>query len=381
MESFDVIVGGVGGMGSAALMHIADRGRRVLGLDQFSVPNVLGSSHGETRIIRLAYFEDPSYVPLLRRAFELWRELESRSGERLLRVTGGIDAGAEHSRVFSGSLQSCVEHGLPHEVLDSAEVTRRFPAYRLPQAHRAVYQRDAGYLVPEACVDAHARLAVASGASLHANEGILHWESGGAGIIVHTARAEYTAERFVICAGPWAARLVPSLSGMAVPERQVIGWFRPAHPELFAPERFPIFVNEVAGGTFYGFPIHTIPGFKLGRFHHLQEQVDPDTIDRAIRAADEGLLRDHVRSCFPDADGEMIEAATCMFTNTPDEHFVIDLHPEMPDVVVAAGFSGHGFKFCSVVGEVLADLALEGTTGHDTKLFRIDRFQAAPAAV
>ena len=379
MESFDVIVAGLGGMGSAALMHLADRGQRVLGLEQHSVPNSFGSSHGETRIIRLAYYEHSNYVPLLRRAFELWRELEDRSGQDLLRITGGLDTGAQHSRVFAGSLRSCLDHGLPHEVLTGTEVNRRFPAYRLPESHRAVLQPDAGYLVPEACIDAHASLAVAGGARLQSGERVAGWQSGGAGVIIHTDRGEYTAERLVLCAGPWTGSLEPALADLTIPERQVIAWFRPRHPELFALGVFPIFVNEVPEGTFYGFPIHSIPGFKLGRFHHLEERADPDAIDRKIHPADERVLREHVRSYFPDADGEIVQATTCMFTNTPDEHFIIDHHPHAKGVVIAAGFSGHGFKFCSVVGEIRADLATEGSTRHDTGLFKIDRFHLTTA--
>ena len=375
-----MIVAGLGGMGSAALMHLADRGRRVLGLERFSVPNTLGSSHGETRIIRLAYFEHSSYVPLLRRAFELWRELEARSGQHLLKVTAGLDAGREDSRVFAGSLRSCLEHGLPHEVLTGEEVNRRFPAYRLPVSHRAVLQPDAGYLIPEACIDAHARLAVAGGAKLQSMEGIEGWEAGGDGVIVHTRHREYTAERLLLCAGPWTGKLEPALTDVVVPERQVIAWFRPRHPDLFTPGVFPIFVNEVPEGTFYGFPIHSIPGFKLGRFHHLEERSDPDAIDRDIHPADEWVLREHVRAYFPDANGDLVHSATCMFSNTPDEHFIIDFHPNVEGVVIAAGFSGHGFKFCSVVGEILADLAIDGSTRHETALFKIDRFKPAAAA-
>lgn len=381
MDSYDVIVAGVGGMGSAALMHLADRGKRVLGIEASTVPNSLGSSHGETRIIRLAYFEHSSYVPLLRRAYALWRQLEKRSGRNLLRITGGLDAGAPDSSVFTGSLASCRDHDLTHEVLTAADVSRRFPAYHLPAGHRAVFQPDAGYLLSEDCVETHAAMAVAAGADLRTGERLLGWERGAPGIRVHTDRGEYGAERMVVTTGAWTGSLLPALADVAVPERQVVGWFRPGRAELFAPARFPIFVNEVAGGTFYGFPIHRIPGFKLGRFHHRGEVANPDALDREIHPADEAILRAHVRECFPDADGEMVKATVCMFVNSPDEHFIIDLHPALPDVVIGAGFSGHGFKFCSVVGEILADLAIDGRSRQETGLFRAGRFGTAAAVL
>src|SRR5581483_2015826 len=374
---FDVIVLGVGGMGSAAAYHLARRGKRVLGLEQFGIPHELGSSHGITRIIRLAYYEHPSYVPLLRRAYQLWRELEQLSGERLLHVTGSLDAGPPESEVFLGSKRSCDLHDLPHEVLSAAALAARFPAYRLPPGFLALFQPEGGFLLPERCIVAHADAARALGAEIHPDEPALEWEARGDGVQVRTARGRYAAERLVICAGAWASKLVPALAGLAVPERQVLGWFEPLQPELFLPERFPVFNLLVDEGRFYGFPLFGVPGFKIGRYHHLDEQVDPDTIDRASYSRDEAVLRAGVAHYFPAANGALLSAKACMFTNSPDEHFILDLHPELPQVVLAAGFSGHGFKFCSVVGEILADLAERGETAHDTALFRLARFASA----
>ncbi len=377
---YDVIVIGVGGMGSAAVYHLARRGRRVLGLERYDIPHDLGSSHGLTRIIRLAYYEHPSYVPLLRRAYELWHELEQRAGEQLLYVTGSIDAGPPESQVFQGSRLSCELHHLPHEILTGAELRRRFPGYQLPADFLAVLQPDGGFLLPERCIVAHVVAAQALGAEVHTREQVLEWEPRGDEVRVVTDRGLYAADRLVITAGPWAAKLVPDLAALAVPERQVVGWFQPMQPELFLPERFPVFNLLVEEGRYYGFPIHGIPGFKIGLYHHLLEQVDPDTIDREIHPRDEQVLRRAVERYFPAAAGPTMALKTCMFTNSPDEHFILDLHPSEPRVSLAAGFSGHGFKFCSVVGEIMADLAERGETGHDVRLFRLGRFGTTAAA-
>jgi len=373
-QHFDAIVLGVGGMGSAAVYQLARRGRRVLGLEQFDIPHALGSSHGISRIIRLAYYEHPSYVPLLRRAYELWRELEAGVGERLLHVTGSIDAGPADGRCFAGSLESCLLHDLPHEVLDGKHVNRRFPGYRLPDDHHAVLQPEGGYLLSERCIVAHVVAAQALGAVVHARERVLGWEPRGDGVRVETDRGTYEAERLVVTAGAWAGTLLPALRPLAVPERQVLGWLQPARPELFMPDRFPVFNLEVDEGRYYGLPIAEVPGFKIGRYHHLEEAVDPDRADRDCHPRDEAILREFAEKYFPDGAGPTMALRACLFTNTPDEHFILDLQPEYPQVVLASPCSGHGYKFCSVVGEILADLAIAGETDHDIGLFRLDRF-------
>jgi sarcosine oxidase len=370
-------------MGSAALYHLARRGRRVLGLERFDVPNELGSSHGVTRIIRLAYYEHSSYVPLLVRAYELWRELEREADELLLSVTGSVDASSAEGRIFSGSLASCREHDLPHEVLSTEELARRFPAYRLPEGTMAVLQPDGGFLLPERCIVSHVTLALAAGAEVRARERVLGWEAAGEGVRVRTERGEYDAERLVLAGGAWMGGLMGLSPGLVVAERQVLGWFQPVRPELFSPERFPVFNLELEEGHFYGFPVFGIPGFKLGRYHHLGETVDPDAVDRTPRTDDEALLRSFVERYFPDGAGPAMTLKACLFENTPDEHFIVDLHPEAPQVVCLGGGSGHGFKFCSVLGEIAADLALDGETRHDIGLLRLGRFDQAfssPAA-
>ena len=373
---YDAIVIGLGGMGSATLHELARRGKRALGIEQFGVAHDLGSSHGVTRIIRLAYYEDPAYVPLLRRAYELWRELERERGEQVLHITGSLDMGPPGSLTFEGSLRSCEQHELPHEALTSAEVSRRFPGYRLPSETMAVYQPEGGFLLPERCITLFIEEAQRLGARARIGERVLEWQPTADGVRVRTGRGEYEADRLVITAGAWASSLLPQLRDVAVPERQVLAWLEPRREWLFTPDRFPVFNLIVDEGKYYGFPVYGIPGFKFGRFHHLEEVVDPDEIDRSPNERDEAMLRQFAEKYFPDGAGATSSMKACMFTNSPDEHFIIDRLPGAPQVVVGAGFSGHGFKFSSVVGEILADLALEGGTRHDIGMFGMGRFSA-----
>jgi sarcosine oxidase len=363
-------------MGSAAAYHLARRGLSVVALERHAIAHDRGSSHGLTRIIRLAYFEHPSYVPLLHQAFALWRDLEQESGQRLLHVTGAIDAGVPGSRVFEGSLASCRGHGLRHEVLTAGEVNRRFPGYRLPDEFMAVFQPDGGFLEPEQCIRAHASLAARHGAEVRTGARVRGWESVNGGVVVHLDDAEVRARQLVVCAGPWTASLVPSLSHLLRPERQVVAWFGVEDRRPFAPDRFPVFVMMTPDGYFYGFPEYGIAGFKIGKYHHRSEVVDPDAMNRVVDAQDEAVLRDCVRSFFPGANGALVRASTCIFTNTPDEHFIIDRLPQASNVLVVSACSGHGFKFCSVIGEIVSDLVIGGRTSHDISLFRRDRFGA-----
>ena len=374
---YDVIVVGVGGMGSAACYHLARRGLRTLGLERFDIPHMMGSSHGITRIIRLAYYEHPSYVPLLLRAFDLWDELAAESGRALLQVTGTVDASGPDEIVFTGSLESCQQWDLPYEVLTSAELARRYPGYQLPGDHLALFQPRGGFLLPEQCISAHVNGALAAGADIHARERVLGWESSDAGVRVVTERGSYEAEKLVLAVGAWMGALAPQLRELAIPERQVLGWFAPQERALFSPQRFPVFNLMVPEGRYYGFPEWDVPGFKIGLYHHRLEQVNPDDFQREADAADEAILREATRRYFPQGNGSTLTLRTCMFTNTPDEHFIVDLLPGDERVIVASPCSGHGFKFASVIGEVLADLAATGETAHDISLLRLDRFPAA----
>ena len=373
-QEFDCIVIGVGGMGSSTLYNLAKRGRRVLGLEQFDIPHAEGSSHGVNRIIRLAYYEHPSYVPLLRRAYELWSEIESVTGEQLLYKTGSIDTAPSGHEVFEGSLESCLLHDIPHRVLNHVQINDQFPGYQLPPGHMGLLQEDGGFVLSERSIVAYANAAMSAGAEIHAREIVLGWEPDQGGVRVFTDRGEYTAERLVITAGAWTAGMIPILEDLAVPERQVLAWLQPLDGSLYTPEVFPVFNAYFDEGRYYGFPVFGIPGFKVGRYHHLEEVIDPDSEIKTVTGEDEAVLRSAVERYFPKANGTTMTLKTCMFTNTPDEHFIVDLLPGNTQVAVAAGFSGHGFKFASVIGEILADLAITGETEHNIDLLKIDRF-------
>ena len=375
MPSYDAIVIGVGGMGSAAVYHLARRGLKVLGLEKYAIPHEMGSSHGYSRMIRYTLQEHPSYVPLVRRSYELWHEMEETAGEELMVTTGSIRAGAPDSPFFLNAQEACDLHSIPYEILTASEVNKRFPGYRFPEEISSVYQADGGFLLPERCIVTHVQAAERAGADVHSQETVLDWEVRGDGVQVRTDRDTYTAGRLVVTAGPWAANLVPELAAYAVPERQVMGWFQPERPELYTAETFPVFGVFTEEGRYYGFPSHAVPGFKIGRAHHLLQKVDPDAIDREVHPEDEDILRQAVNRYFPLAAGKLLDRKTCMYTNTPDGHFMIGTLPGQPQVSVAAGFSGHGFKFASVIGEIMADLAQNGATEHDINLFRLDRFK------
>src|SRR5918994_605456 len=295
-------------MGSATSYYLARRGKRVLGLERFGIPHSMGSSHGHTRIIRLAYYEHPSYVLLLKRAYELWREIQRTAGERLLHITGSIDAGPGDSWVFKGSWESCKLHDLPHEVLTGAELHRRYAGYHLPADHLALVQPEGGFLTPEKCIVSYVTAAQALGAEIHGHERVLEWQPLEGGVRVRTDRGIYEADKLVITAGAWDGELLDVLEGLAVPERQVLAWLQPTRPEYFRPDTFPVFNLLV----------------------------------------DERLLREFAERYFPDGCGPTMDLQTCMFTNAPDNHFIIDAHPEYDQVSFASPCSGHGYKFASV---------------------------------
>ncbi len=375
---YDAIVIGVGGMGSAAVFHLACSGLKTLGIEQFDIPHGYGSSHGSTRIIRLGYAEGPEYVPLLRSAYAYWRELEAVSGKSILRLTGGLDVGPENSWTVEGSRRSCLAHGLEFEELDGNAVNRRFPGYRLPASARAVYQAQSGYLLSELAIAAYAEAARARGAEIHAGERVRSWRRDAGGLRVETDAGSYSAARLAITAGAWTDKLCPPLRDMCRPERQVMLWTVPTEPALFAPARFPVFVLEAPSGRFYGFPDHRGEGFKIGKCHHLRQYVDdPDRMDRECGAADEAVLREAVAEYFPAANGPARKLRACLFTNSPDEHFILDRCPGEADVFVATGFSGHGFKFCSVIGKIVAEFCLDRPSSWNIRRFRLSRLSAA----
>jgi sarcosine oxidase len=372
---YDVIVVGLGGMGSAAAWRLARRGQRVLGLDRFDPPHDRGSSHGRSRIIRQAYFEDPAYVPLVLRAMQLWRELERDAAVRLLTLTGGLMIGPPDAGVVAGARASAEANGLAHEVLTAAEVALRFPAFRLEDGEVALHEPTAGVLFPVACVQAQLTLAARHGAELRTGEPVVSWEADGGGVRVRTADRWVRAGRLVLAAGAWTT----DLAGPALPttvERQVVAWFRPRRPERFGGPRFPLFVAHHTGQVAaYGLPGLAGEGVKVG-LHHGGQTGLPDRLPREVRPEEIAAIRSALRRRLPELDGEPAGAGTCLYTNSPDRHFLVGPPPGSPGVIVVGGFSGHGFKFCPVVGEIVADLVVDGTTAHD-----IDRFSPARPAV
>ena len=371
---YDAIVIGCGGMGSAALRALALKGKRVLGIEQFEPGHDRGSSHGHSRIIRLAYNEHPDYVPLLRRAFELWSDIEVETGQRLFVKTGGLDIGPMDGRVVTGALAACRTHNLAHEWITGPEIHRRFPGVEVPEHYGAVFHEEAGYLNPETCIEAMVASAVGHGAALKVGETLQTLESFGDGWDLCTDRGRYTADQVVVTAGAWSQFVLPELERLAIPERQVVGWFDSLDPLRFSAEQFPVFILDSPYGEYYGFPIdESGRGFKIGRFHHLKEEVDPRKSLATPDESDEAVLRQAIEGFFPLAGGKLQRMQTCMFTNSPDGHFIIDRHPDSSHLIVAAGFSGHGFKFACVVGELLAALACD-PDASPVPLFAWDRF-------
>jgi sarcosine oxidase len=376
VPAYDVIVLGLGGMGSATAFHLARRGQRVLGLDAFPPGHANGASHGHSRIIREAYYEAPEYVPLVQRAYALWRALEETSGRSLLRITGGINAGAPDSRVVAGVVASARRHGLAYELLSAAETAQRFPGFRLGDDLVAVYQPNSGVLDPEACVRAHLAGAAAAGAALRYAEPVRRWTPDGGGVAVSTDTASYRAGRLVITAGPWAAEQL-DLAGPWLTVRRIVNvHFRSRRPDRFGVGRCPVFGLAVPEGQYYGVPDIPGQGLKLGR-HDGGEVCTARTVRREVDPAEVEALRAVLDRYLPGASGEVVSTLTCLYSNSPDGHFLIDRYPGHPQVVYGCGFSGHGFKFCSVIGEVLADLVLEGRTAHDTDFLAPKRLAVA----
>jgi sarcosine oxidase len=358
---YDVIVAGVGSMGSAALHQLARRGCRVLGLERFEVAHDRGSMHGRTRIIRLASHERPEYVPLLQRAYELWTELDPT----LLHIVGLLDVGREDCELIQGALLACRANGLRHELLDAEAMRARYPQHLAPTGHVGLLQPDGGYLESERGVRAHVEAALAAGAELRTGERVLEWSTSADAVEVRTERGRYAAGRLVLAPGAWAAGLLHLPESLFAPERQVIAWFEaPAHGGS------PVLIAEEDGAEYYG--IVEDGRLKLGLLHHPGDAVDPDTVDRRARADEAAILDAFATRRFRGV-GRQVETQVCLFTNTPDGDFVLDLHPEAENVVVASVCSGHGYKFAPVVGEILADLALDGETRHSIDFLRLGR--------
>ncbi|MEP6689950.1 MAG: N-methyl-L-tryptophan oxidase [Gemmatimonadaceae bacterium] len=375
----DVIIVGLGAMGSAASYELARRGKSVLGIDQFSPPHDLGSTHGRSRIIREAYFEDPAYVPIVQRAYELWRALEREAGDELLLITGGVMIGDEHGTLVHGARTSAERHGLPHELLDARETRRRFPGLEPPDEMVALLEPRAGVLKPERCVTAFLSLAGKHGATLNTNERVIGWRATDAGVSVRTTRRAYEAEQLVLTAGPWLPELLSGTEGHGLSteqltvERQLFHWYAPAaHAAWFAPRAMPISLWEYEPEKMFAAFADLGDGVKFG-IHHEGERTDPARVRREVTPADDETMGALVRRFMPNAFGALRESRVCLYTNTPDHHFLIDRLPCAPSVLVASPCSGHGFKFASAIGEIVADLVTGGASRFDLSLFAAGR--------
>jgi sarcosine oxidase len=373
-QPYDVIVVGLGAVGSAALYSLAKARRRVLGIDRFAPPHTLGSSHGRTRIIREAYFEHPAYVPIVRRAFDLWRELERAVGKPLYTKTRGITIGAEDGALVRGARASAEMHKVPHRVLTAPQIHRYFPGLQPFDEMVGVVEERAGVLFPEECISALLGRAAKEGADVKTDAVVLGWDAGDGGVRVRTSAGEFRARQLVLSGGAWMRTLVPELARVLKVVRQPIHWFEPARPEEFAAGKCPVTLWEYAPNRVF----YTLPDFGDGvkaAVHYDGEPVDPDRVDRETSPEENARITDLLRRFMPHAKGHIKASQVCLYTNTPDLHFVIDVHPAHPkQVVVVSACSGHGFKFATAIGEIVTELLAGVKPRFDLSMFRMTRF-------
>jgi sarcosine oxidase len=378
VRTYDAIIVGLGAMGSATLYHLSKRGQRVLGLEQFAPGHHLGSSHGDSRVIREQYFEHPLYVPLVQRAYELWRALEKSYGRALMTINGGLMIGRPDEMVVSGTIRSATEYDLPHEIFTSDELHARYPAFRLADGLVAVLDPRAGYLDPEACNAAHIDLGRRAGAEVHFEEHVGQWIPDSDGVQVTTTKGSYRASRLLLSGGAWNQSLLRDVALPLAVERQVAFWLEPENVEPFEKSRFPIYAYEFTPGLIcYGFP--KLPrGVKSSIMHGGEVVSSPESVRRTVEDDEIEPVREALRAILPElAEAPATENSVCLFTNTPDHDFVVDFHPHYPQVLISSPCSGHGFKFASALGEVQADLLTGGTSRFDVSPFRIERFKGA----
>lgn len=376
MQSFDLIVLGCGGFGSSVLFHAACQGARVFGLDRFPVAHDRGSSHGDTRIIRQAYFEHADYVPLLLRAYDLWRELEAETSRQLMTICGLIEAGSEFGEVVSGVRRAAAEHGLEIENYTASQARRRFPGFEFTDDMQIVFEPTAGYLAVEDCVRSHIELAQRHGAQIRCDADVRCWSANGSGVRVETSCGVFEADRLVITAGAWAGPLLSSTARFPTLEvrRKVVTWNRVLKPCYDVQNGGTAFLFELPCGVFYGFPSLDGQSLKLGEHSGGDLVVDPLRVDRTLRSSDVAPLSDFLQQHMPSVSPTVSRHSVCLYTMTPDANFLVDRHPEHERVFFGAGFSGHGFKFTSVIGQALADMALQGSTSLPLDFLGLARF-------
>ena len=378
-HAFDVIVVGVGSMGASTCWHLARRGLRVLGLEQGPIPNPEASFAGLTRAIRLSYAEHPDYVPLLQGAYKYWEVLEEESGEEILRLTGALYMGPPNGELVSGASLSAEQHGLAHTLYTHAELEENWPQFQLPDSFEGLYEDKAGYLLSERAVEAFVAEARKHGADLRGGEMVTNWISTNSGVRVQVGNNEYSAQHLVIAAGAWTGKILNDMSLPLVVTRQVLGWVAPPRPDNFISDKFPVWVidGNKGEGVHYGFPITPDgsggEGLKLA-LHWPGKKVDPSIVIRDKLPNDDSDIQDALTRYLPNGRGPLLSQRVCLYTNSSDGDFIIDRHPKFPQVSLACGFSGHGFKFASVIGEVLADLATNGKTDWPIGFLGLSRF-------
>lgn len=390
MKRFETIVLGLGAMGSATVCQLARKGNAVLGIDQFAPPHACGSTHGETRITRLAIGEGEQYTPLALRSHQLWRELEQETGTTLLTVTGCLiissRAKTSHTHVenfFQNTLAAARRYGIAHEILDAGRIRSRFPRFKVADDEVGYLERDAGFLRPEACVRAQLTVAAKLGAAIHIQERVTGFSAERAAVTVKTDRGAYVADKLIVAAGPWLPGLIDSrLARHFRVYRQLMFWFDLEGPvDPFLPERLLVFIWELQGKKqgIYGFPAVDGPrgGLKVATEEYTSTTT-PATVDRNVTAAETlAMYRDYVAPCMAGVTGKCVKAASCLYTVTPDFGFVIDHHPESDRVILASPCSGHGFKHSPAIGEALSELAIDGATRLDLRAFSLQRFMSA----
>ncbi len=371
-ETYDVMIIGLGAMGSAAAYHLAPH-CKVLGLDAYYIGHDFGSSHGQTRIIRQAYFESPAYVKLVQRSYKLWRDLEEESNSSLMKIVGCLNIGFPDTAIVTDALASVKEHDLQYEYLNSREINSYFSCFNLPDEAVAVYEPTAGFLHPEDCINAHLEGAQKRGAVLHFREPVLNWSVEGGEVSVKTAHGDYVARKLIMATGAWSGQLLADLNLPLSVMRVYNVFFDPQNPLPYSPENCPVYIWDFGEGIYYGIPVLPGQGMKFGR-HDTGKYCSPYTVKRYVKPREIEALTEEIERYMPGSATNIRSSKICMYTMTPDKHFIVDFHPEYPEVLIAAGFSGHGFKFSSALGEVLKDLALTGQTDQDIGFLSANRF-------
>ena len=375
MPDFDIIIIGAGAFGSSTAYHLSKTGKKVLVLDRFHPPHDKGSSHGQTRVIREAYFENPIYVPLLQRAYQLWTNLEIASGKELLIKTGGLMLGKRDSHVVTGTLESARINNLNCELLNDTEINNKFPAFHPTNETYGVYEKNAGILFPERCIDAHISLAQGETTTFNFKEVVTKIKHDSTQIKVITDKANYTCDKIIISTGAWIKELIADLTIPLQVSRQVLFWFKlnTEHVSYFSIPSFPIYIwNTDTNEHFYGFP-DLGNGFKIA-LHDKGENSDPNTLNREVTIDEVNKMKSLIKLYF-NTESVYINSSVCMYTNTPDDDFIIDYHPSNNNIIIASPCSGHGFKFSSVIGEIISDMATGKPLEFDLSPFRLSRFK------